>query len=101
MELEEALKITGFQKCEFEPDNDPCEKCDKPELQLYYKRTDYWENEGFCYCAACVIEYAKEISSITINECPECGSKDYGWPEDSGKKCFDCFSASEAATVDV
>lgn len=89
-DLEQAIKITGFKKCEFGPDNDPCERCDMNWKQLYYMRTDYWENEGIYYCESCVIEFAEEISKVTLNECPECGKEEYGWDEDNGKKCFEC-----------
>ena len=60
MELKQALEITGFEKCEFGPDSDPCENCGMCEQQLYYRRTSYWENEGEYNCETCVVEHAKQ-----------------------------------------
>jgi hypothetical protein len=75
MEINEACELTGFVICEFEPDEDPCDECDKTGKQLYYCRTDYWTEEGEYFCADCVIAQAedneraaKEISDIVLNK---------------------------------
>ena len=71
-ELDVALEATGFVICQFPADDDECEKCDKPNLQHYFRRTDYESNDGEYFCAECVIKdhadilkYAKEIEGIT------------------------------------
>ena len=61
--LELAIEKTGFQVCEFEPDGSPCECCKKPNLQHYWRRTDYWENEGEYFCADCVINLAERMKA--------------------------------------
>ncbi len=52
--FEEALQQTGATKCEFGPDEDECETCGKPNLQLYYIRTCYEVDEGEYCCAECI-----------------------------------------------
>lgn len=53
----EALKITGFQLCEFEGDNDiECATCDEviPHgKNVYYERTCYEVEEGDYHCEEC------------------------------------------------
>lgn len=54
--LKEALEITGYEKCTFGPDKDPCEECGTPNQQLYFGDRDYWDaREGKYLCAHCVI----------------------------------------------
>jgi len=73
-ELEMALNKTNFVICEFEPDpNDICESCKTKNLQLYYRRTDYWENEGEYFCKDCIV---KEYRSI-LNEIEKFETGDY------------------------
>ncbi len=60
---DEALSLTGFEKCEFEPDNDPCEQCKQTNVQLYFGNPDYWTpTDGDYWCGSCVIAEAVEIS---------------------------------------
>ena len=60
-ELTEALRGTGFEKCEFGQDSDPCEKCGTKNEQLYFGNRDYWDGrEGTYWCAACVIKLHEE-----------------------------------------
>lgn len=67
MDIKEALKITGFQLCEFKSEGeDFCNHCEKemPEgSNVYYQRTCYESDEGEYYCEDCTIkmpEYWKE-----------------------------------------
>ena len=72
--LSDALDATGFEKCEFGPDNDPCEKCGNKNRQLYFGNRGYWDSrEGDYYCSACLIEL-----SYANNE-PEDIQDIYGW----------------------
>jgi len=50
--FEEKCAFLGFVKCEFKSGiGDPCERCHKDLVQLYYRRTDNWVEEYFCeYC---------------------------------------------------
>lgn len=93
MDIEKALENTNFVKCNFGPDGDCCDKCDKPNLQLYYRRTCWEVDEGQYHCANCVISEAEENARITEVTCGECGEKFTGWPEEDGQSCFDCFAA--------
>ena len=53
--LNNILNYLGFEKCEFGPDvNDICDKCHCNNTQLYYRRTDYFVDEGEYYCETCV-----------------------------------------------
>lgn len=56
--LEDAMRMTGFTKCEFGPDGDECEKCDEPNKQHYWRRTDPFSMDGEYFCADCVIAEA-------------------------------------------
>ncbi|WP_281647934.1 hypothetical protein [Parendozoicomonas sp. Alg238-R29] len=58
--LEKALQKTGFVKCDFSGDSEPCEKCKEVPHQLYWRRTDPFENDGEYYCLSCVAKEAKE-----------------------------------------
>lgn len=51
--LVQACSDLGFEKCEFLPDDDACECCNKPNLQLYFQGTD---DAGRYFCALCVID---------------------------------------------
>ncbi len=49
------LSVTGFEKCEFEPEIDEhCEGCNKDKIQLYYRRTCWDVDEGEYYCLDCI-----------------------------------------------
>ena len=50
--LDEALKLTGFEICEF--NGDECDSCDKEVDDIYYRRTSYEYEEGEYFCADCV-----------------------------------------------
>jgi hypothetical protein len=60
MELSEATRKTGFSVCNFGPDGDECEVCDKPGKQLYYRRTDPFSHDGQYYCEDCVKKEAEQ-----------------------------------------
>lgn len=90
MKLKKALEIVNFSKCDFGPDSDPCDKCGKTNRQMYYRRTDYWENQGEYFCSSCVVKAAEEIESLIEIEC-ECGEVFTGFPHQAGDKCFDCY----------
>lgn len=61
MELDQALKATGFEKCQFGPDSDPCESCHTPKKQLYFRSGGYEHpNDGEYFCGACVKKEADE-----------------------------------------
>lgn len=49
----------GFEMCEFLPDEDGCDCCNKPNLQLYFQGP---EDAGRYFCAACL------INEKTMNE---------------------------------
>ena len=56
-----VLKRTGFEKCEWNPDpSDKCEKCGTENVQMYFCRTNYWENEGIYWCINCIRELDKQ-----------------------------------------
>lgn len=101
MELVEALKITGFEKCEFEPDSDPCEKCNATDKQLYYRRTSYWNEEGNYFCADCVVMHAEEINSVVDIKCSRCGDVFPGWPEQVGGICMDCDACDQETQMAI
>lgn len=57
LRLMEALACTGFERCEFGPDGDPCDGCGKPGLQHYFgNRSAMDSREGDYLCSDCVIE---------------------------------------------
>ena len=65
--LSEALTGTGFEKCEFGPDNDPCKKCGKTKVQLYFGNRDYWDSrEGDYWCAECLIELHQDNEAVSV-----------------------------------
>lgn len=66
----------GFEKCEFEPARDEeCERCNKPNVQLYFGNRDYWDSrEGEYYCIDCLHdidksneEYCRAIEEDILN----------------------------------
>lgn len=66
MEIEDALKETGFVLCEFtsggDEIEDECSHCCEviPEGdKVYYERTCYEVDEGEYYCEQCVISCAE------------------------------------------
>jgi hypothetical protein len=63
--LSAALEATGFVICEFPADDDKCEKCNKPNLHHYFRRTDYESNDGEYFCAECVIKMHATIIAYT------------------------------------
>lgn len=55
--LSDALKDTGFEVCEWEPDDTACEKCGKSHVQMYFGNHSYWDcREGDYWCESCVVE---------------------------------------------
>lgn len=71
MSFEDDLELSGFEVCEFEPSEDsPCEKCSKPDLKLYYRRTDWFVDEGVYCCADCV-----KLEAAQIRECQQSTQK--------------------------
>lgn len=64
MEIDEALKITGFSLCEFKADDgDVCESCEKEMSDgenVYYERTSYECDEGAYHCESCVTAKPEE-----------------------------------------
>lgn len=88
------LNKTGFVKCDFGPEEgEHCDKCHKDNKQLYYLRTDYWENEGIYYCKECVKIYANELDRIVKIVCPNCKEEYDGWEGEEGI-CFDCYATT-------
>lgn len=60
----DLLSSMGFEKCEFGPEpGDECERCDTENVQLYYRRTSYWEEEGDYWCADCAKKEAEEADA--------------------------------------
>jgi len=60
MDIQTACKMTGFSRCHFGPDSDPCEVCDKAGQQLYFRPTDPFSSDGQYYCYTCVTKEAAE-----------------------------------------
>lgn len=57
-EIERIVTETGFVICEFDPSNqDICEHCLEYNHQLYYRRTDYWVDEGEYFCLECILSH--------------------------------------------
>lgn len=62
------LLATGFEPCQFEPNNDPCDQCGNRGRQLYFGNRDYCDSrEGDYYCKSCVIELHQE-NQIELNK---------------------------------
>jgi len=60
--MNDIYDITGFEICEFGPDPDGiCERCNESNVQLYYRRTCYWNEEGDYYCKKCVAAEAMSV----------------------------------------
>ncbi len=67
--LSATLESTGFEVCEFGPDNDPCDQCGKRQCQLYFGNRGYWDSrEGDYYCESCVIELHQDnqVASMEV-----------------------------------
>ncbi len=60
MDVNQAKKLTGFSNCNFGPSGDPCEQCDKEQVQLYFRSCDPFSNDGEYFCAGCLIKEAEE-----------------------------------------
>lgn len=58
--LDDALRMTGFSKCKFGPDSEPCEKCETPQKQLYWRSVDPYSQDGEYFCDDCVVSEAEE-----------------------------------------
>ena len=60
MNIEQALKETGFVRCSFKSDgDDKCDLCSKPikkGADVFYNRTCYEVDEGEYYCESCTIK---------------------------------------------
>jgi hypothetical protein len=61
--LAAALAGTGFEKCEFPPDDDACECCNKPNLQLYFQGPT---DAGRYFCVACVVAEQESNDSYAL-----------------------------------
>jgi len=68
MDINKVLKETGFEICEFPPDEDPCENCGLIRKQLYFQGPT---DAGRYYCLHCIIEeykanleFEKELEEI-------------------------------------
>lgn len=59
-EIKEALEQTGFEICNFPPDDDgDCERCGEVNKQLYFRGPT---DAGQYYCLDCVIiEYEENL----------------------------------------
>ena len=70
MNIDEALKVTGFELCEFTSEEDVCSRCEKeiPKGEnVYYERTCHEVDEGEYYCTDCTIntpKYWEEESAV-------------------------------------
>ncbi len=53
--LADALKATGFEICEYGPDEDPCDHCGKTQIQLYGRRCDPFSQDCTVVCADCAM----------------------------------------------
>jgi len=70
--MREALRMTGFIICEFEPDNDPCECCGKSQVQLYWRRSDPFSMDGSYFCDQCVIkEHTTNVTDLVNMKEPQ------------------------------
>lgn len=58
-DFEKELEFLGFQRCKFSSDDQECDICAKTFEQLYYRRTDYFSEEGEYFCESCVKKYYK------------------------------------------
>ena len=56
------LAATGFEKCAFGPEpDDACERCDTPNVQLYFGNKDYWTPaDGDYWCLNCLREFKED-----------------------------------------
>jgi len=52
--LSDAMRMTGFIKCSFDPSDDECEECGEPGKQHYWRSTDPFSMDGEYFCADCV-----------------------------------------------
>ena len=63
----QSLKLTGFQVCNFLPDQSQCEHCSRDYQQLYFRSTDYWdEREGDYFCADCVEDEGRSNATALL-----------------------------------
>ncbi len=53
MQISDEEKLPGFTKCLFPPDESPCDRCDDIEVQLYYRITSRFDDEGDYFCLNC------------------------------------------------
>ena len=97
MKLSEALKVTGFTKCEFGPERGMiCESCDSDNRQLYFRSGCYEHpSDGVYYCAKCVKSEAEENKRLSGACCAKCGAPHTVRPEDANRPCFDCYANNE------
>ena len=95
MNIEQALKETGFVRCEFKADgHDPCDKCNEPikrGADVFYSRTCYEVDEGEYYCEACTINWSKDNETEEYN-CPTCGQEETKFVGHPDTQCFDCYA---------
>lgn len=70
MDIKEAMEFLGFAQCEFEPeDDDYCEKCGCPDLsRLYFRRLDYFSQDGETLCEWCVLQEAADNHAVLAEQ---------------------------------
>ncbi|MEM1225867.1 MAG: hypothetical protein AAGJ40_09220 [Planctomycetota bacterium] len=63
--IDEALDETGFEACQFGPDESSCDQCGKRHCQLHFGNRDYWDaREGDYCCDSCVIELHRDNQAV-------------------------------------
>ena len=53
-DAETKALFMGFEKCEFVPDQDPCESCHKKQRQLYFRKFPFETDDGEHVCLVCI-----------------------------------------------
>jgi len=57
MKQEQKAERIGFERCDFLPSPDElCDKCGACNQHLYYRRTDYFVDEGEYWCLNCCVK---------------------------------------------
>lgn len=59
MEVNEAMRLTGFVPCEGENNLDECDRCDGIPQQLYWRSVDPFSQDGEYFCGQCVTKEAE------------------------------------------
>jgi uncharacterized protein CbrC (UPF0167 family) len=65
------LSVAGFEACLFPPDSTECDNCNKDQVQLYWRSTDSFSQDGEYFCEACIVAEGnaniKYGNSLTAN----------------------------------